>query len=189
MEKEQTLINAAIMRIISIYTVIIFFLPLSISAQNEQATFNNDSLVSAARQMIASTPFCTLISMDTTGHPNARTMDPFSPDDNFVVWFGTNKNSQKVKEIKRDSRVTIFYGAPKANGYTILYGNAYVIDDAEKKRIFWKKDWEQFYPENKENYILIKVVPNKLKILDYAKGINSDSITWKVPSVELDSEE
>ena len=36
---------------------------------------------------------------------------------------------------------------------------------------YWKKEWEAFYPENKENYMLIKFVPDKLEIVDYRHNI------------------
>jgi len=170
------------------FIIIVFFLPYSIVAQEDRANFNSDSLVSAARQLVAITPYCTLITLDSTGLPDARTMEPFSPEANMVVWLGTNINSRKVKQIKRDPRVTLFYASPNASGYVVILGNAFFVNDSVKKQIYWKKSWEKFYSEKKENYTLIKVVPYKLKIIDYTKGIVSDSKTWTVPSVELDSE-
>ena len=168
---------------------IIFFLPYLNAAQEVKSNFNSDSLISAARQLTAMTPYCTLITLDTTGHPDARTMEPFSPDSNMVIWLGTNLNSGKVKQIKRDSRVTLFYASPNASGYVVILGNAYIIDDSSKKQVYWKNSWDQFYSEARENYTLIKVVPHKLKILDYTKGIVGDSKTWTVPLVEFDIEE
>ena len=168
---------------------IIFFLPYSNTAQENNFKFNRDSLLSAARELIAMTPYCTLITLNTKGHPDARTMEPFSPDSNMVVCLGTNVNSGKVKQLEQDSRVTLFYTSPNASGYVVILGNAYIIDDSTKKQVYWKNSWDQFYSEDRENYTLIKVVPHKLKILDYTKGIVGDTTTWAVPFVEFGIEE
>lgn len=113
-------------------------------------------------------------------------MDPFSPDDDMVVWLGTNINSNKVRQIRNDSRVTLYYAGPNGTGYVLIKGNAYIIDDSSKKRTYWKKEWEQFYSKDKANYTLIKVVPSKLEILDFRKGIIGDPETWTVPFIEFD---
>jgi general stress protein 26 len=80
---------------------------------------------------------------------------------------------------------TIYYQALNGAGYAVLKGNAYLVDDPEKKMKFWKPGWETFYPESKENYTLIKFVPFKLEIVDYKHEIVGDSVTWEVPNLEL----
>ena len=101
----------------------IFFLfiilnsPLITLAQINSALYNRDTLITTAKKMIETTRNCALITLDTTGHPDIRTMEPFSPDSNMVVWFGTSINSRKVKQIKNDSRVTLYYPAPNAAGF------------------------------------------------------------------------
>lgn len=166
--------------------VLILQLPVTVIAQESvNPSFNRDTLLTAARKMIELTPYCTLITLDSTGHPAARIMDPFSPEKNMVIWFGTNKNSRKVQEIKKDSRVSLFYEGPNGVGYVLIKGNAYLVDDPVKKETYWKNEWAQFYDNQKENFTLIKVVPYRLEILDYTKGIFGDSKTWTVPYVEL----
>ena len=160
--------------------------PIEISAQDDQkAKQKLDSLISAAKELMVETRYCALITLDKTGHPQARTMDPFPPDTNMVVWFGTNSNSRKVKEIDDNSKATLYYEAPNARGYVVLKGNAFMVDDPDKKLKYWKPEWEIFYPESKENYTLIKFIPGRLEIVDYKHKIVGDSLTWEVPSLDL----
>jgi general stress protein 26 len=125
--------------------------------------------------------YCALITIDSTGHPDARIMDPFLPDDNMVIWLGTNINSRKVKQIESDSRVTLYYQAPNEAGYVVIKGQAYIVQDSLKKQTYWKNEWSGFYPEDKSNYTLIKVIPEKLEVINYQHGIFGDSKTWYVP--------
>jgi general stress protein 26 len=134
---------------------------------------------------MSETRYCALITLDETGHPQARTMDPFPPDSNMTVWFGTNSDSRKVKEILNNSKATLYYEAPDARGYVVLKGNAFMVDDSDKKLKHWKPEWKIFYPESKENYTLIKFIPEKLEIVDYKNKIVGDSDTWKVPGLKL----
>ncbi len=171
---------------IVLYIFLVFQLPISVVAQEGiNSQLNRDTLLTAARNVVESIPNCTLITVDTTGHPTARIMDPFPPEENMEIWLGTNKNSRKVQEIKKDSRVTLYYEIPNGVGYVLIKGNANLVDDPVKKKTYWKSEWSQFYDEEKESFILIKVVPYKLEILDYRKGIVGDPQTWKIPYVEF----
>ncbi len=169
-----------------LFLVLIFLYPSTTVAQDKQNSFHNpDSLLKAAREMISGIRFCALITLDEKGHPEVRTMDPFLPDSNMVVWFGTNINSRKVQEIKNNSKATVYYQAENGAGYVVLKGNAYWVDDLQFKSKYWKSDWEAFYPESKENYTLIKFAPFHLEIVDYRHEIVGDSVTWEVPNLEL----
>ena len=85
--------------------LILFLLPGIISCQPTQ----QNSIEFAAREIIKDAGNCALITIDEDGKPRARTMDPFSPEDDFMVWFGTNIKSRKVKQIRNDPRVTLYY--------------------------------------------------------------------------------
>jgi general stress protein 26 len=169
----------------ALFIFLLLHLPISLVAQEINTSLSRDSLLSAAREMMAATKYCTLITLDTTGSPSARTMDPFAPDENMVIWLGTNGNSKKVKEINKDAWVTLFYQAANGVGYVLIKGHATLIDDPQKKQTYWKKEWERFYAGQKEAYTLIKVVPDRLEIIDYSKGIFGDPKTWAAPSVEF----
>ncbi|MGA7836330.1 MAG: hypothetical protein WB996_00040 [Ignavibacteriaceae bacterium] len=65
----------------ALYLFLTLQLPITVIAQeNINTQFNRDTLLTAAKNMIEATSYCTLITLDTTGSPAARTMDPFSPE-------------------------------------------------------------------------------------------------------------
>ena len=169
-----------------IFSVFIFLCPSGIWAQDAKSDqFERDTLISAARELMETARYCALITVDNTGHPQVRTMDPFSPGEDMVVWMGTNVNSRKVGEIRGDSRVTLYYEAKNGGGYVVLKGNGFLIDDPEKVEIYWKAEWDQFYPDKYSTYTLIKVVPEELEIIDYKHGITSSSSIWSVPHLKF----
>jgi general stress protein 26 len=159
---------------------------LRIWAQDTELTvYDRDTLISAAKEIMETARYCALITLDKSGHPQVRTMDPFATSDDMVVWLGTNVTSRKVREIRNDSRVTLYYEAPNGGGYVVLQGNACLKDDPEKTVKYWKEEWDEFYPDKNSTYTLIKVIPKKLEIIYYKHGIIGSSKTWAVPYIEF----
>lgn len=181
---QKKISNASAARII--FFVIILTFPLGIRAQEtEGKNYERDTIIAAATEMMQAARYCALITIDHSGHPQVRTMDPFSPDENMHVWMGTNINSRKVSEIRDDSRVTLYYEAPNGTGYVVIQGNAHLIEDQEATEKYWKEEWEAFYPDKNSTYMLIKVIPRKLEIIDYKYNITGSPITWEVPYLEF----
>jgi general stress protein 26 len=174
-------------------TLLIIFLffsvmiwPGSLLAQENQiSSVEGDTLIAIARELIAEARYCALITLDSSGHPHARAMEPFPPEDDMTVWFGTTRNSRKVQEIRHDSRVILYCADCLGNGYLTLAGTAQMVDDAEEKTRRWNQNWETFYPDREKDYILIKVTPKQLDLLSMKHGITGDDKTWRVPSVDF----
>ncbi len=155
-----------------------------ITVRAQEPAPDKDLIFKAASDIINRVPYCALITLDETGQPQARTMEPFQPDENLTIWFGTNRKSRKVTEIKNDSRVTVYYGEDSGNGYVVITGKAVLVDDAKEKETRWKEKWSQFYPD-RSNYVLIKVIPETLEVVSYEHGLTGDTITWRAPHVHL----
>src|SRR3974390_3074293 len=66
-------------------------------------------LVAGAREIMAAQTYCALVTIDEEGRPQVRTMNPFPPEDDMTVWMATNTRSRKVREIRRDPRVALYY--------------------------------------------------------------------------------
>ena len=162
---------------------LLFFSSIPLNAQNSSE--KSELIQEAASEIIQSVKYCVLITLDESGHPQARTMEGFAPEEDFTLWFGTNKNSRKVTEIRNDSRVTVHYADANGNGYVILTGLAELVDDANEKENHWMDHWEQFYPDRESTYILIKVVPKKIEVVSYSHGLTGDTVTWRAPNVEI----
>jgi general stress protein 26 len=153
-------------------------------AQEKQTTDSEtDSLIIVAREIMAAARYCALITVDSTGQPQVRAMDPFPPEEDMTVWLGTNSMSRKVKEIRNESRVTLYYADSEGGGYVSIAGTARLVDDEKEKARRWKEGWETFFRDQKERYLLIAVTPVKLEILSYKHGITGDATTWRTPSV------
>lgn len=160
--------------------IVILLLSTNIFCQNSIVSKTSD-ITKVAKEILNNAETCVLITLDKEGAPRARAMDPFPVEEDFTIWFGTNSKSRKVDQIKNDSRVTLYYLDKDASGYVVISGLATLVNDQKQKSVFWKKEWESFYPENKENYLLIKVTPVWMEVLSPPHNIYNDTITWQPP--------
>ncbi len=55
------------------------------------------ALIAAAREIMAAQKYCAIITVDSAGRPQIRTMNPFPPEDDLTVWMATNSRSRKVR--------------------------------------------------------------------------------------------
>ena len=159
-------------------------IPPRVRAQ-DQKKWSRDTLISVAREVMTSTRYCALITTGRYGRVHARTMDAFAPEDEMTVWLATNPRSRKVAEIRRNPRVTLYYFDRESQAYVTLYGIASLINDRREKARRWKDDWKAFYPDRDKSYLLIKVMPHQLEVVNVKKGIVGDSPTWQPPSVRF----
>ena len=155
------------------------------SAQEKPPAPDHAKVIAAAREIMAAQTYCALATIDETGRPQVRTMSPFPPDEDMTVWMATNTNSRKVREIRRDPRVCLYYSDhSKAIGYVALSGKAVLVDDMneilKRKRAYW----DQSFPGLK-NLVLIKVIPERLEVINYKAGFNNDPATFRAPAIEL----
>lgn len=170
----------SISRIIPIF---FFLTSLSGYSQNiKQKDTLNDSLLMAAKEIITAAKTCALITIDNEGRPRVRVMDPFLPEDDFTIWFGTNKKTRKTEQIKNNPKVTLYYLEPNNAGYVMITGIAELIDDDDEKEKRWKDAWRTFYP-NMDDYVLIKVSPEWMEVISYTHNIIGDALTWEPPKV------
>jgi general stress protein 26 len=163
----------------------LLFTPASVRSQEQKQRSSRDELIAAARETMAAARYCALITLDASGRAQARTLDPFPPDENMVVWLGTNPRSRKVAAIRRNSHVTLYYFDREAQAYVTIYGVARLVDDPAAKLKWWKDDWKAFYPDRARDFLLIKVTPRRLEVVSVKKGILGDPQTWNPPSVRF----
>ena len=154
-------------------------------AAQQPRQWTRDELITAARETMTNSRYCALITTDRTGRAHARTMDAFAPDENMNVWLATNPRSRKVTEIRRNSRVTLYYFDRENQAYVTLFGIARLVNDPGEKARHWKEEWKAFYPDRGKSYLLIQVRPISLEVVNVNKGIVSDTPTWQPPSVRF----
>ena len=148
---------------------VLFLTTISLYAQNKNITekISRDSLLKVSRIIIDSARCRVLVSVDEEGKPHAREMDPFDPEDGMVIWFGTNPNTRKVKQIKNNPNVAVFYYDTKGMSYVSINGKAELVNDPAEKEKHWKSYWKRYYPDRDKDMILIKVVPERMEVVSY----------------------
>ena len=88
----RTVIMASVVMVLAFSILILFG---DAPAQEKEAA-PRDSVIAIAKDIMEQTRFCVLITLDESGHPRARTMDPFMPDENMVIRMGTGAITRKV---------------------------------------------------------------------------------------------
>jgi general stress protein 26 len=166
---------------------------LLIAGEKEQekppAQLGRTELIAAAREIIASQQYCALITQDEQGLSQARTVNPFPPEEDMTVWIATSTLTRKFQQIRRDPRVTLYYANhAQATGYVAITGKAILVDDRaemiKRKRAYWDTAFPGF-----KNLVLIKVIPEHMDVLNYSRGAQGDPVTWHAPSVDFKKSE
>ena len=103
--------------------------------------------------------FCTNITIDQG--ETTRPMSTQNVDDEGNLWFFSDKNSGKNKEIENDSTVRLYYSHPSKSSYMVLNGTAEIQFDKNKVSEIWSPMVNAWFPDGKEdsNISLIKVTP------------------------------
>lgn len=150
---------------------------------NAQSSINRDTIILAAREIIKATNYCALVTIDSTGQPQVRTMNPFPANEQLITWFATSRTSRKVREIKSNPKVCVYYADHvSAKGYVNITGIAEVIDDKELL-LKMKRDYWNGIPNWQNKFVLIKIVPKTLEVINYKHGLNNDPNTFKAPAI------
>jgi general stress protein 26 len=153
--------------------------------EKPRAPLGRPELIAAAREIMAGQTYCALITQDEEGRPQVRTMNPFPPEEDMTVWIATSTLTRKVRHIRRDPRVTLYYANhSQATGYVAITGRAELVDDRaemiKRKRAYWDSAFPGF-----KNLVLIKVTAERIDVLNYSRGALGDPETWRTPSIEL----
>jgi general stress protein 26 len=156
----------------------------SFAQDNISPQYHPDSLLTAAREIMGLQTYCALITMESSGKPNIRTMNPFPPEQDMTVWMATNSRSRKAEEIRRNPNVCLYYSDhAHARGYVSITGKAYLTNDPQEIQKRKRDYWTQAFPDWKY-LVLIKVVPEKIEVINYRHGIVADKATWAVPVLD-----
>jgi general stress protein 26 len=123
---------------------------------------NSDTIKKVAKLM-RNLDFCMLTTHATRGGLHARPMSnngevEFDGD----VWFFSEANSRKVREIEAEPTVHLSYVDLDDWRFVSLSGNAEIVRDARKKHELWLEDLKQWFDEGPESdgIVLIKVTPS-----------------------------
>ena len=168
---------------------LLFIIPYAYAQEKNTLNSEQDSLIAAAKEIIAAQTYCALATIDSAGHPDVRTMNPFPPEDDMSVWMATNTRSLKVQEIRNNPNVCLYYADhSNATGNVTMSGTAVLVTDTMEIQKRKREYWKQAFPDWKY-LVLIKVVPERLEVLNYKWRKYNDPVTWAPPTVLFNNQQ
>jgi general stress protein 26 len=126
------------------------------------------------------TGFNTAVLVTRDGHGfRARPMAIAHVDVNCNLWFFSNRDSGKIHEIERDTRVEVVCQDGWTNCVTIS-GRASLVNDREKIRELWKAPYRAWFPKGADDpdIVLIHVLGDQGEYWDNS-GLKSLSYLYQ----------
>lgn len=157
------------------------------AAHAQSASPSRAAIAAAARDIVGKARYATLITIDAQGQPQARIVDPLSPEEDWTIWVGTSARTRKVAEIAANPRVTLLYFDAARESYVTFVATAALVRDPAENAKRWKDDWKPFYKggPTDASLVLIKIDPARLEISSAALGLNNDPVTWLPVTLDL----
>jgi general stress protein 26 len=99
--------------------------------------------------------------------------------EDLVFYFATGAQSNKLKEIKKNPSASVFVYRPADHSSVSALGKAEIVTDDATRKQYWKEKWTAYWKTGPTDpaYVLIRIVPKKVVLLDYA--------THKQEAIEL----
>ena len=113
--------------------------------------------------------YSNLITIDGSGFPKGRMMENLPFGEDLIFWFATGSQSNKVAEIKNNSKASVFLYRPEDHASISVAGNAETVTDDNVRVEKWKEKWSAFWEKGPSDpeYTLIKIVPKRIVYLDF----------------------
>jgi len=124
--------------------------------RNEDAIFKLRELAEA----IDICMFCT--NLKTDDGASCRPMSTQKVCDEGNIWFFSNADSDKNKEIEQNNNVQLFYSHPGKDSFMIVNGEAEIIFDRDMIDELWSPVLKAWFPGGKDdpNISIVKVKPS-----------------------------
>lgn len=142
-----------------------------------------------ALNLMAEAPAAILTTIDSGDWPSTRAMLNLrnrerypdllpvfeSHQYDFRIYFTTNSSSEKVSQIKKNGKASVYYCSPSEWRGLMLGGTISVVSDKVLKERIWQKDWTMYYPGGIQDpdYSILCLTPRIAKYYEYM-----DSIFW-----------
>jgi general stress protein 26 len=133
-------------------------------------TLTEDQLLDVARKLIKATEYCFFITEGGDHIPHARLMQPYDPERDFTIYFGASPRSRKIREIRKQQKVSLAFYNQQETAYLTLQGFSAIVEDVTMRRKYWRSNWNDLFPGGPESddYVLIKFVPDKMEMMNFA---------------------
>lgn len=143
----------------------------------KQTPNEDEKILALARDVIKTARYATLVTIDSEGQPRTRIVDPFLPNEEFIIYVATKPVTRKVQQIRANDRVSLFYFDAEGRNSVSVMGRAELIDELDLKRQMRRDaDSDKIYPKFPQDYLLIKIVP--IRVEGLLPGYRGDRETW-----------
>jgi general stress protein 26 len=130
-------------------------------------------------EFVGTYQYSNLITIDENGIPKGRMMENLPLKEDLVFYFATGAQSNKLKEIKKNPSASVFVYRPADHSSVSALGKAEIVTDDATRKQYWKDKWTAYWKTGPTDpaYVLIRIVPKKVVLLDY--------VTHKQEAIEL----
>ncbi|XSS46400.1 pyridoxamine 5'-phosphate oxidase family protein [Propionibacteriaceae bacterium Y2011] len=127
-----------------------------------------DGAIDAARDLIRSKQNCLVVTMSQTGTPVARVVQPWHPDGDWVIRFGTDPDSRKAHDIARTGRCLLVYSDDARSRSVSVDCSARLVTDLATKRRWFMPFWTAFWPAGPESaaFVVVECVAESMELWD-----------------------
>ncbi len=103
--------------------------------------------------------FCS--GSDSNENEGCRPMATAGVDEEGTIWFISDRDSEKNKDIAADPRVKLYYSHPGKSSFLVVSGEAEIVYDREKVRELWNPLDKAWFKEGEDDpaVCLISVRP------------------------------
>ncbi|MBF0273770.1 MAG: pyridoxamine 5'-phosphate oxidase family protein [Nitrospinae bacterium] len=110
----------------------------------------------------------TSIATCLNNEPSCRVMEIQKVEDNLTLWFVSHKNSNKIKHLRENSKVSIADYDHVTHCDIRMFGNMTILEDQETKDAVWTDHLSQYFKggSSDPDYCVLKFTPNQLEYRD-----------------------
>ncbi|MCL6261073.1 pyridoxamine 5'-phosphate oxidase family protein [Aquiflexum sp. TKW24L] len=129
---------------------------------SEIKNLSEEDAILKLRELVESIDICMFCTnLKTDDGSSSRPMSTQKVCDQGNIWFFSNADGDKNREIEADKNVQLFYSHPGKDSYLIVNGEAELIFDKDKIHELWTPFLKAWFPGGKDdpNVSLIKVTP------------------------------
>ena len=104
-------------------------------------------------ELIKDIRFAMFTTRHANGHLHARPMTTQNSqlDEDSSLWFFMSRDDEPVADLQADRAVNISYAHPGKDSYVSVSGDAFVVEDLDRKRQLWSKMAEAWFPGGPED--------------------------------------
>jgi general stress protein 26 len=86
-------------------------------------------------------------------------------NEDFLIYMLTGHSSDKMQQIRANSKASVYFCNPAEFHTLLLMGNAEEIDDPDLKKRIWQDEWKMHWPGGPEDpeFIMLKLLPKWAK--------------------------